>query len=206
FAAAALMVVALPIGAVFEPHYENAQAMALVIAAYMLGLAPFGAVFVLQRAFYALEDTRTVFFLELVKSALYVVGFVFCMTLPVDYIAVGIALVTVVSVTIQTLVAFLVLRRRIGHLGGRVLLRRHISYAASAIAAAAAGLVIVWSLGAFTPDGFAVGSVLGAIVSIAASGCAMAAVYGGILLAARNPELRSIVGTVTRRLGRTPSE
>lgn len=199
FSASALIVLALPFSAVFESRYENIQAMAIVIVAYLVGLVPFSAVFVLQRAFYALEDTRTVFFVDLVKSALFVVGFLFCTTLPVDQIGVGIALVTTVAVFFQTVLTFGLLRRKLGALGGRLLLVRHLQYLLAAVVSGAIGVGLLALMGGFVAGGFAVSSILNALVSMAVIGCIMAGVYFGLMLALRNPELRVIIGTVLRR-------
>src|SRR3712207_7629388 len=53
---------------------EATNAMALVLVAYLLGLLPFTALFVVQRCFYALADTRTPFRFTLVQVVLVVAG------------------------------------------------------------------------------------------------------------------------------------
>ncbi|TQL46555.1 putative peptidoglycan lipid II flippase [Homoserinimonas aerilata] len=200
FASAGLIVLALPFARVFESDFGHVQAMAAVIIAYLVGLIPFSAVFVMQRAFYSLEDTRTVFFIELVKSALFVLGFLICTTLPVDLIAVGIALVTSVAITCQTVLTFLLLRRKIGPLGGRAILRSHVQFVVAAIISACIGAGLLALLGGLHDGGFAVGSMPGALVSMVVIGCVMGAAYAGLLTLMRNAELRALLAVVLRRI------
>ncbi|MCH2763697.1 hypothetical protein K3V46_14685, partial [Listeria monocytogenes] len=63
-ASAVLIVAAFPIARVFTSDY---QAMGLVLIAYLIGLVPFSLVFMAQRAFYSLCDTRTPFFFTLAQ-------------------------------------------------------------------------------------------------------------------------------------------
>ena len=70
------------------------SALGNVIIAFAIGLVAFCILFVVQRTFYALGDTRTPFFFTLVpgRSSSRSVRSA-CLLLPVDWIAVGIALV-----------------------------------------------------------------------------------------------------------------
>ncbi|MCU1638347.1 MAG: mviN [Microbacteriaceae bacterium] len=201
-ASAILVVVAFPFARVFETQFDNVTAMAIVIIAFVLGLVPFSAFFVLQRAYYSLDDTRTPFLIEVVRSALAIVGVLLCSLLPVDRIAAGIALVTTVIGLTQTIAAFALLRRRLGPLGGRLLLGRHLQFALAAIVSAVVGAGILFALGGVTPNGFAQESRVSAIISIGTIGAGMATVYLGMLLLVRNPETRTAVGAVTARFGR----
>lgn len=204
FASVALVVVAFPFARVFEQTgFDNVTAMALVIIAFSIGLVPFSAVFVLQRVFYALEDTRTPFLVETVKAALFIAGALSCTLLPVEYVGVGIALVTTLACLVQTVLTFALLRRRLGPIGGRLLLRRHLQYLAAAVVAGIVGVGILVSLGGLDPDGFAQSARIPAIIAISAIGAGMAAVYLGVLLLIRNPDanvaLESAVGRLRGR-------
>ena len=65
-AGAALAAAALPFAAVLRQRPRaRSWASARVLLAYLIGLVPFSALFVVQRAFYALGDTRTPFFIQL---------------------------------------------------------------------------------------------------------------------------------------------
>ena len=113
--------------------------------------------FLLQRSFYALNDTRTPFFVQLLQSALFVAGALTVLMLPPSAIGAGIALVTSLAGTAQAVVMLALLRRRLGGVDGRLLVRRFGLYALAALPAAAVGLLVLWALGlvsSFTMGGF----------------------------------------------------
>ena len=203
FSSVALIVVAFPFARVFESGgFADVTDMALVILAFAIGLVPFSAVFVLQRAFYSLEDTRTPFVVETVKAAVFIVGALSCTLLPTQWIAFGIALVTTLACAVQTLLTFVLLRRRLGPIGGRLLFLRQAQYLLAAVVAGVIGIVIMAALGGIDPRGFAQAGIGQAIVSIALIGAGMAAVYAAVLLLMKNPELTTGLAAITSRLRR----
>lgn len=202
FASAVLLVVAFPFARIFEDDFGNVIAMGLVIMAFVIGLVPFSTVYVLQRVFYSLEDTRTPFFIEVARVVVFIGAAGVCALLPVEWIGVGIALATSLACVFQTVVTAVVLRRRLGHLGGRMLLRRQLQYLFAATVSAVVGIGIVVALGGIDPARFGQSSPLAAIVTMAAAGSGMAAVYCGLLLLMRNPELSRALDLVGRRLRR----
>lgn len=202
FATAALMVASYPFSRFFEPKFENIQAMANVIMAYLLGLVAFSTLFVLQRAFYALEDTRTPFFVQCFQASLFVAGALVCTLLPVEWIGVGIALVTTLAGTAQTMLAFLLLRRRLNGIDGRRILARHASYLAGAVVSGVVGYALLLALGGTRPDGFALTDRVTAIITLAIIATLMGAVYLGMLALMRNPELAAMAKTLGAKWGR----
>jgi putative peptidoglycan lipid II flippase len=196
------MVLAYPFARFFETDPGKVADMAHVILAYLPGLAAFSTLAVLQRVLYAREETRTAFWLQAVQSALVVTSALICSFLPVQWIAVGIAIGTTIAGTVQAVLAVIVVRRRIGGLDGRRVLARVLVYLAAALVAGAAGLAVVTALGGFTGSGWALGGRVEAGATMVLGGAVMAAVYGLALLAVRDPEVRGLVGTVRRRLGR----
>jgi len=203
FSAVALIVLAYPFSRFFEPEFVHVEAMANVIMAYLAGLVPFSILFVLQRAFYALEDTRTPFFVTCFQAALFVVGAVLCTGLPVEWIGVGIATVTTLAGTAQTLLAFFLLRRRLKGIDGRRILLRLAQYLGCALVAGLAGLLVVWALGGYVSGGFALDSRLSAGLTMVVGGLGMAAVYFALLLLIRNPELASTARLLLERFRRS---
>ncbi|HEV7742017.1 MAG TPA: lipid II flippase MurJ, partial [Pseudolysinimonas sp.] len=152
--AAALAAAALPFAAVFANAPDQVLAIGVVLLAFLVGLVPFSAVFVMQRAYYALGDTRTPFLFQLVQSALFVAGaLTVAATAPDALVAARIALVTSVAGTAQAVVAAVLLRRRLGGVGGGRLVRRFGAYLLATIPAAAAGVGILWLLGGLPGDG-----------------------------------------------------
>ena len=206
FSSIALMVVAFPFARVFEVPFENVTAMALVIIAYVLGLVPFSAAFVLQRALFSLEDTRAPFFIEVAKSSVFILGalmiaFLLSPGAP-EWIGVCLALLTTLTCTLQAVLTFIILRRRIGSIGGGLLLRRHVQYLVAGLFAGAVGVGILVTLGGLTPGGFAQSGRIPAILSMIAIGTGMLVVYFGVLLAMKNPEASSALERVTSRFPR----
>ncbi|MDZ4045124.1 MAG: murein biosynthesis integral membrane protein MurJ [Rhodoglobus sp.] len=202
FATVGLAALSYPFSAVFGGDFEDVSALATVIIAYLVGLIPFTVLFLLQRVFYSLEDTRTVFFMQVLQSVIFVVGVLLVAMAPTTVIAIGIALVMSVAGTIQTVVSALLLRARLGGLDARRVLVRSVQYLGAALVAGALGAVLVWLLGGYTDGGFGSSSRMGGLATMAAAGLAMAVVYFGILWIARNPELRAFAAPIQARLGR----
>lgn len=202
FATVGLAALSYPFSAVFGGDFEDVSALATVIIAYLVGLIPFTVLFLLQRVFYSLEDTRTVFFMQVLQSVIFVVGVLLVAMAPTTVIAIGIALVMSVAGTIQTVVSALLLRPRLGGLDARRVLVRSVQYLGAALVAGALGAVVVWLLGGYTSGGFGSSSRVGGLATMAAAGLAMAVVYFGILWIARNPELRAFAAPIQARLGR----
>jgi putative peptidoglycan lipid II flippase len=202
FATVGLAALSYPFSAVFGGDFEDVSALATVIIAYLVGLIPFTVLFLLQRVFYSLEDTRTVFFMQVLQSVIFVVGVLLVAMAPTTVIAIGIALVMSVAGTIQTVVSALLLRPRLGGLDARRVLVRSVQYLGAALVAGALGAVLVWLLGGYTDGGFGSSSRMGGLATMAAAGLAMAVVYFGILWIARNPELRAFAAPIQARLGR----
>jgi putative peptidoglycan lipid II flippase len=201
-AAAVLMVVAYPFAAVFQPGLDRASALGNVIIAFAIGLVAFSILFVVQRTFYALGDTRTPFFFTLFQVIVFTLGALGCLLLPVEWIAVGVALVTTIASTAQLVLASVLLRRQLGLLEGRriaVSLGRDL---AAVILPFIAGVALLVALGGTTDGGFAITDRVGAIVSMAVIGVVMAATYFGLLWLLRSPELRGFAAPLLARLRR----
>ena len=200
FAAVGLVVLAYPFSAVFDNDFDNVQKMAVVVIAYLVGLVPFSILFLIQRAFYSLGDTRAPFFLQVFQSALFVLGALVVTGFATEWIAVGIAVVTSIAGSAQAVVAAILLRRRLGRLDAGRIVRRYAIFALASLPSAAVGVLLLFALGGTTQDGFAVANWVSAILSMAVIGAAMGLVYAGVLVAFRNPELGEIVRPLVRRL------
>ena len=146
--AAVMLVLGPEIAAVLFGHGRStAPAIALlgaVVAAYGVALLPFTGYAILQRGFYALQDTRTP---ALITTAVTVVGVAGCLTagrvLPAEDIVVGIPLAYAAAYTVGLLVSAAVLRRRLGRIDGRRLVRTHARVAVATAMAACCGAVLV---------------------------------------------------------------
>jgi putative peptidoglycan lipid II flippase len=201
-ASAGLVVVAYPFARVFESEFENVGAMAVVIVAFVVGLVPFSAVFVMQRVFYSLEDTRTPFFIEVIRASVFIVGALVCQSLPTDRVGLGLAILTTAAIVVQTVITAVMLRRRLGRFGGHAVLRRQVQYLVAVVPATLLGVLLLVVLGGVDADGFAQQSIPGAVLSMAAIGVVMSASYAGMLHLMRVPEIRSATDTLATRLRR----
>ncbi len=206
FSAVALAVVAYPFARFFETDYAKVAAMGNVILAFLPGLVLFSALFVIQRVFYALGDTRTPFIMQCIQSVVFVAGALACMTLPVEWIAVGIAAVTSIAGSTQAVIAIVLVRRRLGGGGGALVAVRHLQYLGLSLVAGAVGFGVLHLLGGLDASGFAQSGRAQAVLAIVAIGAVMALVYTGLLAAIRNPELASVTSSLARRLHHRKAE
>ncbi|WP_223693037.1 murein biosynthesis integral membrane protein MurJ [Leifsonia poae] len=200
FSSAALIVVALPVASVFSrPFYQE---YGLVLVAYLVGLVPFSIVFMAQRAFYSLGNTRTPFFFTLAQVAVIVVGVLLCFRVGPDYRAAAVALVVSIAGTVQAFIAVGLLRRRIGGVDGRRILSGLWRFALAAVIAMIAGAGFLALLGGVAPGAFPIASFVGAIVSTAVVGIVMVIVYFGALIVLRSRDLEAGIAPILNRLTR----
>jgi putative peptidoglycan lipid II flippase len=199
-ASVGLIVVSLPFARQFTTTFDLAQAMALVIAFYAIGLVPFSLLFLVQRVFYALEDTRTPFFLQLFQAVIFVSLALVSATLPVSQIAIGLALSATLATTAQTVLALLILRRKLGGLGLRGLGLAFARYGLSAMPASAAGSGVLIAFGGLDATGLALSSAVIAGFVMAMITIVMVAVYLVTLLLLRDSQAQGLMNTMLLRL------
>lgn len=204
-AGAGLIVVSLPFARQFGGDPESIRAMAVVIASYALGLLAFSVLFVVQRVFYALEDTRTPFFLQVLQASLFISLALAVSTLPVTQIAVGLALSASIAGTVQTLVAIVVLRRKLGGLSLKPLVSALAQFGLAALPASAAGVALLIAFGGATGDSYLTQSALWSALVMVVITLTMVVVYGGTLLLLRNSDARAVGGPLLRHLPFTQS-
>jgi putative peptidoglycan lipid II flippase len=204
-AAAALAAAALPFAAVFSNAPREVVGIGGVLLAFLVGLVPFSVIFIVQRSYYALGDTRTPFLFQFVQSVLFVIGaVVVAIVVPDPWVAAADALTSSLATAAQTVVASLLLRRRLGGAGGGRLLRRFVVYLIATVPAVAAGVAVLGLLGGLPTggDGFALSGRVEGLISVCVIGAVVMAVYLGVLALARVPEVREIGGLVRRLTGR----
>ena len=173
--------------------------MAQVLWAYLVGLVPFAALFVVQRTFYALGDTRTPFFFTLFQCTLVVVTALAASLLPLQYIAVGVALGQSISGIAQALLATWLLKRRLGHLGSRRVLVALVRFALASIPAGALGFLTLMLVGGMGEHSWALSGVFPAIVATALIGSVTGLSYLGVLVLIRTPEIEPALSALRRR-------
>jgi putative peptidoglycan lipid II flippase len=202
-----LVAAALPVTAIFSgaTQYltiaQQTYAVAPVLIAYVLGLLPFTVLYVVQRGFYALADTRTPFRFTITQLLVVVPGILLCLLLPLEVRAAGIALVISIGGTLQLVVATRLLRRRLGPL-----LDPHLSAAVRRVVIAGApalvvGLAVLALLGGFS-SGWPVQSRLGGFGAAILVAAVCGLVYLAVLALLRAPELRLVTDVVRSRIRR----
>jgi putative peptidoglycan lipid II flippase len=196
-AGAALTAAAVPFARFFAEDDAEARVIALVLVGFLVGLVPFSTLYVVQRAFYALGDTRTPFVLQIVQAVLFIGGALALLAAPSALIAAGIGVVTSLSVIVQAIAGAVILRRRVGG-GGRHIARRFGVFALATIPAAAAGVGVLALFGGFAPDGFATAGRFEGIVTTAVIGAVGILVFFAVLAATRAPELRGALAALRR--------
>ena len=202
-AAAVIAACAMPFASLFTGTFDDAGALAGPLVAYIVGLVPFTILFVLQRTFYALGDTRTPFFFTVVQVVVFSGLALACgFLLPDGLIGIGVAASISLAGTVQMLLAFVLLRRKLGGLDAAPVVQAIVGFAVAAIPALGAGLSAAVFLGAFTDGGFATTTVIGALVSMIVIGTVAAAVYFSVLFVMRSPDLQSAVAPFARRFRR----
>jgi putative peptidoglycan lipid II flippase len=198
-ASVGLITVALPFARQFGTNPASVGDMALVIMLYSAGLVPFSVLFVVQRVFYALEDTRTPFFLQVSQSAVFIALALVVATLPSPMIAFGLALSTSVAGIIQTIIALAVLSRKLGGFSYRSLGRSYLVYALAAMPASVAGVSVLMAFGGSASDAVVTSGAIAAIGVGMVITVAMVSVYVLALYLLREPELRALVHQVSSR-------
>ncbi|TXK18929.1 murein biosynthesis integral membrane protein MurJ [Homoserinibacter sp. GY 40078] len=199
---AAIAAAAIPFGAFFGGRPEEVVGISSVLIAYLVGLLPFSAMFVLQRGFFALGDTRTPFLIKVLQGVTVTVALLgVALLAPAPLVAVGVALATSIASTVQAIVLAVVLARRLEGIDSRRVVQRTAVFLAAAVVAITAGVGVLALLGGFS-GGFAVASTGGAFVSIVVVGGCALAVYGAVLVAVRVPELRAGLAPLRRILRR----
>ena len=196
-ATAVMSVAAFPIARVFAFEYRPTVALGTVLIALMVGLIPFSVNFMLQRVFYALEDTRSPFIFTSIQILLFIIGAYVCAVLvPAMALVAAISLVMSVSFIVQGSLAYLLLTRRIGSLKDLKLASYAFQVLGAAVLAGAAGYYVLFLLGGVSEGSYSVASGLNALITCLAIGGAAATVYVTTLWLAKNSEIRSSVSAV----------
>ena len=190
FFSVAMIVLAYPMSRVFIGEFDATISLGNVLIAFMIGLLPFSFVYMMQRAFYALENTRTPFIFTLIQISIYIVGaIVISNTVEARWLVVALSLLTSSTVTLQAIVAFTMLTKRIGSLNDHKIASALSQFVLAGVIAGAMGYGAIEIIGGIKPGSFAVASVLSSSLTIAGVGFLMFAIYTIALRLLRVPEI-----------------
>lgn len=200
-ATAALAVAAIPATRIFTKSAEQAEQAAPVLLAYLVCLVPLAVLFVVQRTFYAYDDTRTPFFFTLLQCVLVVAtALIADRTLPFESQAAGVALGQSFASVVQVIVAAVLLHRRLGSIGVGSWLPALGGFALAALPAAAAGWGAFLLLGG--PEGWTTSGELFGALGAAVIGTVVLVVYLAVLALFRVRDLAPATAMLRRFLPR----
>ena len=173
----------------------------IVLQCYMVGLAAYSFLFIVQRAFYALSDTRTPFYFTSVQIVLLILMSLGLLVLPKDWLGPAYALAFGFTTVVEALIAVILLRRRIGFIDASRILASLLLYALAAVPALILGLLATVLVVNLLP-GYGIVAAVGLAAGVA---LLVGLVYYAALRVLKSPELAELTGFVSRKLGRTRS-
>lgn len=202
-AAAALFAAAPFASRVMNPAATTVQVeqFSAVLQAYLPSLAAYSFLFVVQRAFFALSDTRTPFLVTTAQMAVVVAGSLLLLVVPKTQIGLFYALLWSLATLGQAALATWMLRRKIGSLDGRRIAATLVRSLLAVLPALAIGLLAGAVLGARDP---AQPPLLAALLALLVMALVSFVYLGGLALL-RSPELHDLAAFAARRLGRKRS-
>jgi putative peptidoglycan lipid II flippase len=207
FGALALFALAGPLGMFFSGGVrEDGVMLAQTLTILALSTPFMSANFMMSRVFYANEDARTPFFIQLVLALVNLAAAFAIQFLPFDQIIFAIAILYTGGNILSVIVSATFLRRLLGHLDGPRIASSYIRMGYAALGSALAGSVALWLLGSYNPNGFAWSDRIAALVTIAVVGPVMLAAYFLLLKLFRVTELQDLLQPLLGRLRHRTAE
>ena len=124
----------------------EASAIAGVMVAMMLGILPFGWLYLVQRVYYAYENAKTPFYLQVVVTVLATLANLVAAVVPPDRTGVVVGLGQTVSNLVAAVLGLWLLRRALGSLHLRSTTRLYVRVAIASVVAAVPTALVVWLL------------------------------------------------------------
>lgn len=178
---------------------SEATNMGYMLMAFGLGLIPYSVQYVVLRAFYAYEDTRTPFYNTVIVAAVNAVASAVCFfVLPARWAVVGMAAAYGLAYATGVGVAWRRLRQRLGgDLDGARVLRTYARLCIASVPAALLSGAVCYGIG------HSLGQGAGAsFAALLAGGTVLLGVFFVAARRMRIVEVNSLVGMVRGRLGR----
>ncbi|MGO4187719.1 murein biosynthesis integral membrane protein MurJ [Pseudarthrobacter sp. TAF60_1] len=203
FGALALFALAGPLGMFFSGGLRQDGVMLAQTLTILALSTPFmSANFMMSRVFYANEDARTPFYVQLLLAVVYVAGAFTIQFMPVGQIIYAIAILYMVGNILSVVISAFFLRRLLGHLDGPRIANSYIRMGYAALGSAVAGAGALWLMGSYSPNGFAWSDRIAALVTLIVVGPIMLVVYVFLLKIFHVTELRDLLRPLLGRLGR----
>lgn len=212
------------VGTIVTPSESNLWAIGSMAAAMMVGLVPYSLCLVFQRVFYAYNDAKTPFWMQIVCT-----GVAIALTLPwfnwqqvtadifdtpltswqglqgatiwghpgTHWVGVGVGLAQTLSNLVQAIMGYILLKKKIGRIPLGAAARTYTGLAISSVAATAVAFVIVKLMNSMLTM-----SRFTAVLELVIAGSIFLAIYIGVAKALRVQEITAMLAPVTRRLKR----
>jgi putative peptidoglycan lipid II flippase len=175
------------------------RGIATVMMAMMLGLVPFGILYLLQRAFYAFEDARTPFRLQVVVTVVATMANLASLLLPLRWIAVGVGAGQALSNLAGMAVGLVLVRRKLTALPLQGIRRTYVRLGVASVLAGAAAYLVQLGVGQV------VGGTLYSLVALVSGGLAFGGVYVAVARRLQVREIDDLAGPVLERVQRAVS-
>ncbi|TWE10328.1 murein biosynthesis integral membrane protein MurJ [Rudaeicoccus suwonensis] len=176
----------------------DATAIGRQTIAMLLGLVPFTVCVIVQRVFYAYEDARTPFRMQVICT---VIASVFTLVsfavLSDPWVGSGVAFAQSLSYIIEAIIGFWWLRRMLGGVPVSDVVRAYSRLGVAAVAATVVAVAIELGVGQLIDTDHRVGALL----SLLLGGAAFVVIYFGGARRMRVAEVEELVQQVTGRLG-----
>jgi putative peptidoglycan lipid II flippase len=178
---------------------SEATNMGFMLMAFALGLIPYSVQYVVLRAFYAYEDTRTPFYNTVIVAAVNAGASLACyFVLPARWAVVGMAASYGLAYATGVGVAWNRLRKRLnGDLDGARVLRTYARLSIASVPAALLSGAACYGIGHTLGQG-----VVGSFAALLVGGAVLLGIFYVAARRMRIEELNSLVGMVRGRLGR----
>lgn len=191
FAGPALAVVGLPLVQAVLPTttLPEAAGVARVLVPLLAGIPALGAFTMIQRVYYAFEDTRTLFRIQLPLTLVVILGCLLATFLPPAWWLVGAGAATTASNVLGSVIGYLALRRKLPSLDGSRVVITHVRLVLAAVPPLLVGWLLLYLVGpAATAEGTAL-RLVQAVGRVALVGGVMALGYLLMLRLLRVSEL-----------------
>ncbi|KUO21431.1 murein biosynthesis integral membrane protein MurJ [Streptomyces dysideae] len=178
---------------------DQATNMGFMLMAFGLGLIPYSVQYVVLRAFYAYEDTRTPFYNTVIVASGNAAASAVCyFVLPARWAVVGMAASYGLAYAIGVGIAWRRLRKRLGgDLDGARVMRTYARLCIASVPAAFLSGVVCYGIGRTLGQG-----VAGSFAALLVGGAVLLGIFFVAARKMRIEELNSLVGMVRGRLGR----
>ena len=196
-ASVAFLALGLPITELafgFGSGARDADYVGYALMALGVGLVPFTVQYLFLRAFYAMEDTRSTFFLQLIVAGTNVVlGVAFVSFLSDALVATGLAAAYVGAYLVGVTVSFSWLRRKLPALSAGELVRHGVRLLVASAPAAGVAYGICWAFGLWSE------AKVVRLLALAVAGVVAVAIFVLLARVLRIAEVTDIVATLLRR-------